>query len=151
MLEISATFEEFQLVFNFMLFFHFNTIFFNSWKMQGSKILGGLAPQPPSAPVSTGLVLVYSSGLFFGSNETFKKDGVFHIDLNDSCDLLLPYYSGCKNKGIKQKTNPAASEMKSFMTLVDGLFGKELNNITKKHISDDPRSTSLLSIFKKRV
>ena len=41
MLEISVTFEEFQLVFNFMLFFHFNTIFFNSWKMQGSKNLGG--------------------------------------------------------------------------------------------------------------
>ena len=37
MLEISVTFEEFQLVFDFMLFFHFNTIFFNSWKMQGSK------------------------------------------------------------------------------------------------------------------
>ena len=46
MLEISVTFEEFQLVFNFMLFFHFNSIFFNSWKMQGSKTLGGLAPQP---------------------------------------------------------------------------------------------------------
>ena len=50
MLEISVTFEEFQLVFNFMLFFHFNTIFFNSWKMQGSKTLGGLAPQPPQPP-----------------------------------------------------------------------------------------------------
>ena len=41
MLEISVTFEEFQLVFNFMLFFQFNTIVFNSWKMQGSKNLGG--------------------------------------------------------------------------------------------------------------
>ena len=30
MLEISVTFDEFQLVFNFMLFFHFNNIFFNS-------------------------------------------------------------------------------------------------------------------------
>ena len=48
MLEISVTFEEFQLVFNFMLFFHFNTIFFNSWKMQGSKNLGGAAA--PSSP-----------------------------------------------------------------------------------------------------
>ena len=45
MLEISVTFEEFQLVFNFMLFFHFNTIFFNSWKMQGSK--NAAPPSPP--------------------------------------------------------------------------------------------------------
>ena len=37
----TVTFEEFQLVFNFMLFYHFNTNFFNSWKMQGGKNLGG--------------------------------------------------------------------------------------------------------------
>ena len=46
--------------------------------------------------------------------------------------------------------NPAASKMKSFMTIVDGLFGKQLN-ITKNPISDDPRSTSLLSILRKPV
>ena len=38
--------------------------------------------------------------------------------------------------------------MKPFMTLVDGLFGKQLN-ITRNPISDDPRSS--LSILKKRV
>ena len=41
--------------------------------------------------------------------------------------------------------------MKPFTTLVDALFGKQLNNIIKKAISDDPRSTSLLTILKKRV
>ena len=65
-------------------------------------------------------------------------------------DLLLSYFSVCKNKRIKQKTNLAASKMKVFMILVDGLFGK-LNNVTKNHISDDPRSTSLSNILKKRV
>ena len=64
-------------------------------------------------------------------------------------DLLLPYFSGCKNRRIKQKTNPAASTMKVFTTLVEGLCGK-LNNITENPISDYPRSTSLLSILKKR-
>ena len=48
----------------------------------------------------------------------------------------MPYFSGCKNKRIKQKTNPAASMMKLFMTLVDGLFGKQLSNITKNPITD---------------
>ena len=38
--------------------------------------------------------------------------------------------------------------MKPFITLVDGLFGKQLNSITKNPISDDPRSTSPLSILK---
>ena len=95
-------------------------------------------------------MLVHSRGLFFGSNETNEIDK-FHVDLNGFHNLLLPYYSGCKNKRIKQKTNPAASKMKPFMTLVDTLFGKQLNNITKNPISDDPRSTSLLSILKKRV
>ena len=41
--------------------------------------------------------------------------------------------------------------MKYFMTLVDGLFGEQLNNITKNPISDDPRSTSLLNILKKHA
>ena len=41
MLEILVTFEEFQLVFNFMLFLTFNTIFFNSGKIKGGKNLGG--------------------------------------------------------------------------------------------------------------
>ena len=54
---------------------------------------------------------------------------------NDFKDLLLPYFSGCKNR-IKQKTSPAASKMKLFMTLIDGLFGEQLNNITKNPISD---------------
>ena len=40
--------------------------------------------------------------------------------------------------------------MKYFMT-VDGLFGEQLNNITKNPISDDPRSTSLLNILKKHA
>ena len=96
-------------------------------------------------------MLVYSRDLFFGSNEILKKSGIFDVDLNDFHDLLLPYFLGCKNIIIKQKTNPAASRMKSFVTIVDGLFGKQLSNITKSPISDDPRSTSLLSILKKRV
>ena len=57
-------------------------------------------------------------------------------DLNDFNDLLLLYFSGCKNKRIKQYTYPTASKMKLFMTLVDGLFGKQLNNITKNPILD---------------
>ena len=64
MLEISVIFEEFQLAFNFMLFFHFNTIFFSSWKMQDSKNLGG-ATAPPAPPVSTGL---YSDLKYFCSD-----------------------------------------------------------------------------------
>ena len=86
-------------------------------------------------------MLVYSSGLF-DSNEALKKNWNFSRrtndlnDLNDFNDLLLPYFSGCKNKRIKQKTNPTTSKMKLFMTLVGGLFGKQLNNITKNPISD---------------
>ena len=95
-------------------------------------------------------MLVHSRGLFFGSNETNEIDK-FHVDLNGFHNLLLPYFSGCKNKRIKQKTNSAASKMKPFMTLVDAFFGKQLKIITKNPISDDPRSTSLLSILKKRV
>ena len=57
-------------------------------------------------------------------------------DLNDFNDLLLPYFSGCKNKRIKQKTNPTVSKMKLFMKLGNGLLGKQLNNITKNPISD---------------
>ena len=97
----------------------------------------------------------YCVGLFprfiFWFKRDIKKNWIFHIDFNDFHDLLLPYFSGCKNKKIKQKTNPAASKMKPFMTLVDDLFGKQLNNITKNPISDDPRSASLLSISKKPV
>ena len=77
----------------------------------------------------------YCVGLFprfiFWFKRDIKKNRIFHIDFNDFHDLLLPYFSGCKNKKIKQKTNPAASKMKPFMTLVDDLFGKQLNNITK--------------------
>ena len=47
MLEISVTFEEFQLVSNFMLFFTLTLFFFNSVKIQGSKNLGAAAPLPP--------------------------------------------------------------------------------------------------------
>ena len=36
----------------------------------------------------------------------------------------------------QQKTNTTASRMKFFPTLADGLFGKQLNNITKNPISD---------------
>ena len=96
-------------------------------------------------------MLVYSSGLF-GSNETLKKNWNFSRrknDLNNFNDLLLLYFSGCNNERIKQKTNPTASKMKLFMTLVDGLFWKQLNNITKN--PRGPRSTSLFSILKKRV
>ena len=41
--------------------------------------------------------------------------------------------------------------MKLFMTLVNSLFEKQLNKVTKNPISDDPRSTSLFSILKKPV
>ena len=78
-------------------------------------------------------MLLYSSGLF-DLNEILKKIGNASgrkNDLNDFNDLLLLYFSGCKNKRIKQKPNPTASKMKLFMTLVDGLFWKQLNNITK--------------------
>ena len=62
-----------------------------------------------------------------------------------------PIFQVVRTKELNKKPNPAASKMKPFVTLVDGLFGKQLNNITKNPISDDPRSTSLLSIWKKRV
>ena len=68
-----------------------------------------------------------------------KKNWYFSLrknDLNDFNDLMLPYFSGCKNKIAKQKTNPAAPKMKLSMTLFDSLFGKELNDITKNPISD---------------
>ena len=82
-------------------------------------------------------LLVYSSGLF-GSNEILEKIGNFSgwkNNLNDFNNLLLPYFSGCKNKRIKQKTNPTASKTKVFITLVDNLFRKQWNNITKNPIS----------------
>ena len=61
-------------------------------------------------------MLVYSSGLFRSKNWNFPRQ---KNDFNDFNDLLLPYFSSCKNKRIKQKTNPTASKMKLFMTLVD--------------------------------
>ena len=72
-----------------------------------------------------------------------KKNWYFSLpknDLNDFNDLMLPYFWGCKNKIVKQKTNPTAPKMKLFMTLFDGLFGKELNKITKNPISDAAES-----------
>ena len=54
MLEISVTFEEFQLVFNFMLFFHFNTIFSIHEKYKVAKIWGAAAPPSLPSPVSIG-------------------------------------------------------------------------------------------------
>ena len=84
-------------------------------------------------------MLVCSSGLF-GSKETFKKKNWNFSrrknDLNNFNDLLLPYFSGCKSERIKQKMNPTSSRMKLFLVLDDGLFGKQLNNITKNPISD---------------
>ena len=69
----------------------------------------------------------YCVGLFpqfiFWFKHDIKEKEIFHVDLNDFHNLLLPYFSGRKNKTIKHKTNPAASNMKLFMTLVDGLFG----------------------------
>ena len=56
-------------------------------------------------------MLIYSSGLFL-VQARHSKNGIFHVDLNDFNDLLLPYFSSCKNKRIKQKANPAASKMK---------------------------------------
>ena len=96
------------------------------------------------------ILLCLLQWFIFWFKRDIKKNGIFHVDLNDFNDLLLSYFSVCKNKRIKQKTNLAASKMKVFMILVDGLFGK-LNNVTKNHISDDPRSTSLSTILKKRV
>ena len=57
-------------------------------------------------------------------------------DSNSFSDLLLSSFSGCKKKRIKQKTNLTGSKMKPFMTLVDGVFEKQLNNIRKNPISD---------------
>ena len=93
---------------------------------------------------------LYCVGLFPRFVFCFKRDIKkcnFSRLFKRSHDLLLPYFSGCKNKRIKQKTNPGSSKMKPFITLVDGLFGKQLNSITKNPISDDPRSTSPLSIL----
>ena len=54
MLEISVTFEEFQLVFNFMLFFTLTLLFSIQEKYKVAKIWGG-GLQLPQPPVSTGL------------------------------------------------------------------------------------------------
>ena len=63
--------------------------------------------------------------------------------------LLLPYFSGFNNKRIKQKANPVASKMKLFVTLVDDLFDKQLNNIKSNPISDvsEALDLSLYLIF----
>ena len=47
MLQISISFEEFQLVLQFCTIFHFTTIFFNSSKIEVSKNLGGCGPPSP--------------------------------------------------------------------------------------------------------
>ena len=77
--------------------------------------------------------------VYFGLNETFKKNWNFSRqknNLNDFINLLLFSFPVSKNKRIKQKTNLTVSKMKYFMTLVDGFFGKQLNNITENPISD---------------
>ena len=50
MIEMSKTREEFQLVLNFVQFFNLKLFFFNSWKIQVSKNLGGGGLQPLSPP-----------------------------------------------------------------------------------------------------
>ena len=59
MVEMSKTFEEFQLVLNFVLFFTLKLFFSIHEKYKLAKIWGGLHPPPPLAPsappVSTGL------------------------------------------------------------------------------------------------
>ena len=104
------------------------------------------------------ICFLYCVGLFqwfIWSKRDIKRNLNFSRrknDLNDFNDLLLPYFSSCKDKRIKQETNSTASKMKLFMTLVNGLFGKQLNNITKNcRCCRGPRSTSLFSILKKRV
>ena len=93
MLEISVIFEEFQLVFNFMLFFHSNTIFFSSWKMQGSKNLGGCT-SPPVPLVSTGLIKEFVLNIYTkGSLHFLKISYAFYYKLvnlihNPFVDLL---------------------------------------------------------------
>ena len=58
MLEILVTFEEFQLVFNFMLFFTLTLLFSIQEKYKVTKVWGGgAAAPPPSPPVSTGLLV----------------------------------------------------------------------------------------------
>ena len=57
MLEISVTFEEFQLVFNFMLFFTLTLLFSIHEKYKVAKIWGAAAPPAPLPPTSTGLLL----------------------------------------------------------------------------------------------
>ena len=50
MIEMSKTCEEFQLVLNFVLFFNLKLFFFNSWKIQVSKNLGGGGCSPSAPP-----------------------------------------------------------------------------------------------------
>ena len=50
--------------------------------------------------------------------------------------LLLPYFSDCKNRRITKKRISQHLRWSFFVALVDSLFGKQLNNITKKPISD---------------
>ena len=63
MLEISVTFEEFQLVFNFMLFFTLTLFFSIQEKYKVAKIWGAAAP--PANPVSAGLLILVFNLLNF--------------------------------------------------------------------------------------
>ena len=64
MIEISKTFEKFQLVFKFGLFFTLKLLFSIDEQYTLAKILGGWC-SPPAPPASTGLFYYFT--LFFSS------------------------------------------------------------------------------------
>ena len=98
---------------------------------------------------------LYHVGLFprfiFWFKRDIKKKKFYTSIETIFTTYCCPIFQVVRTKELNKKANPTASKMKHFMTLVDGLFGKQLNNVTKNPISDDPRSISLLSILKKHV
>ena len=100
----------------------------------------------PSSPASGRITLKQDIKRISNSSH-WKNDGKVRM-----CPLLMSYFSGCKNKRIKQKMNLAASQL--FVILVSGLFGMDLSYITKKtsfRCCRGVRSTSLFSISNERV
>ena len=89
-IQMSKTCQEFQLVLSFVLFLTLKLFFFNSWKIQVSKNLGGLQHHLPSlAP----------PGLYGSVNDTYISEKNFQNvhDLHDKlgCKKCFGY---CNNK-----------------------------------------------------
>ena len=91
-IQMSKACEEFQLVLSFVLFLTLKLFFFNLWKIQVSKNLGGGAAAPPPLPSP-------HPGLYGSVNNTYISEKNFQNvhDLHDKlgCKKCFGY---CNNK-----------------------------------------------------